>query len=309
MIEDLKGAVDRLIEQLRQNRGDLKLSARDFEGHTRGARFYPLLYMLTRVWKARDWQSDVELSSHLLGHLSRLELHHIFPKALLRTHHNGYSQAETNAIANFTFLTQETNLLVSNRNPAEYLEKFAEKNPGAIESHWIPMNRELWRLENYRDFLKERRELLAQAANEFLESLNAGEVPEQPEAAPVSDRGATIVPGGIAAAEEEELLIELNTWIVKQGLPEGEFLYELRDSESNEALAVLDLAWPDGLQEELSPPVALLVDEPAETEEAANRAGFRYFTDADEFRTYVKREILALDEETLKAAESRAPAR
>ena len=303
------GAVDRLIEQLRQNRGDLKLSARDFEGHTRGARFYPLLYMLTRVWKARDWQSDVELSSHLLGHLSRLELHHIFPKALLRAHHNGYSQAEINAIANFTFLTQETNLLVSNRNPAEYLEKFAEKNPGAIESHWIPMNRELWRLENYRDFLKERRELLAQAANEFLESLNAGEVPEQPEAAPVSDRGATIVPGGIAAAEEEELLIELNTWIVKQGLPEGEFLYELRDSESNEALAVLDLAWPDGLQEELSPPVALLVDEPAETEEAANRAGFRYFTDADEFRTYVKREILALDEETLKAAESRAPAR
>jgi len=37
---------------------------------------------------------------------------------------------------------------------------------------------------------------------------------------------------------------------------------ELTDLESGEPLAVLDLAWPEGLQAEQSEPVALLLDEP-----------------------------------------------
>ena len=32
--------------------------------------------------------------------------------------------------------------------------------PGSIESHWIPTDRRLWRLENYPEFLAERRRLL-----------------------------------------------------------------------------------------------------------------------------------------------------
>ncbi len=67
-------------------------------------------------------------------------------------------------------------------------------------------------------------------------------------------------------------------------------------------MAVLDLAWPDGLQAGLSVPVALLINEGPETEEAANRAGYRYFTDVDEFRAYVRREILAEDEDESEAA-------
>ena len=83
--------------------------------------------------------------------------------------------AEVNAIANFTFLTQETNLEVSDRDPSEYLEEYIQKQPGAVESHWIPMDRELWKVENYLKFLDARRELLAQAANSFLDSLIGGE--------------------------------------------------------------------------------------------------------------------------------------
>ncbi len=59
--------------------------------------------------------------------------------------------------------------------------------------------------------------------------------------------------------------------------------------------AIFDLAWPEGLGQGLSRPVALLLDEGPEIEEAANRAGFRFFTDIAEFRGYVRREILALD--------------
>ena len=52
---------------------------------------------------------------------------------------SGYQRAEVNAIANFTFLTQETNLKISNHDPAQYLEEFVTKQPGAVESHWIPI--------------------------------------------------------------------------------------------------------------------------------------------------------------------------
>src|SRR5690606_10357770 len=50
-IADPARALDRLIEQLRRDRGDLRLRANDFIGWSRGARFYPLTYMLTRVWR------------------------------------------------------------------------------------------------------------------------------------------------------------------------------------------------------------------------------------------------------------------
>ena len=58
---------------------------------------------------------------------------------------------------------------------------------------------------------------------------------------------------------------------------------------------MLDLAWPQGLQEEYSPKVALLINEDRETEERANRAGYRYFTEVNTFKSYVQREILAVE--------------
>jgi hypothetical protein len=289
-IEKTEGALDRLIAQLRQNRGDLKLKPEDFTGSSTGTRFYPLLYMMTRSAHAKDWGTGDELSNHLLGRMSALEVHHIFPKAML--YKNGATKKEANALANFTFLTKDTNLAVRDRNPAEYLKDYAEKNPGVIESHWIPMDRNLWKPENYLAFLGARRELLAQAANDFLQGLFAGSVAEQV-IAPVLERPPVSVSIETKVEDEEVVLRRCNKWIAEQGLPEGELMYELVDTESNEAIAILDLAWPNGLQEGLSQPVALLIDEPIEVEEAVNRAGFQFFSSVKALRGYVKREILA----------------
>lgn len=294
LIEESDGSLDRLITGLRQSRGDLRLVPEDFGGWSMGARFYPLLYMLTRVWGAKDWDTGVPLSQHLLGKLSNLQVHHVFPKALLYKH--GYSRSEVNAIANFTFLTQETNLLVSDRDPAEYLEHFAAQHPGAVESHWIPMDRELWRVENYPAFLEARRELLAKAANAFLDGLVGGAVPESPEAeVSFVDREVKLeYPGGVGSEEELELIASCNEWVVGQGLPEGEFLHELADPDTGAVIAVLDLAWPNGLQEGLSRPVALMIDEDSELEVAVQDRGFKCFTDVETFRTYVQEEILGV---------------
>jgi len=294
LIEETDGALDRLIEALRQVRGDLRLHASDFWGWSRGARFYPLLYLMTRVCHAKDWGSGIELSSHLLGHLARLELHHVFPKALLYKH--GYKRPDVNAIANFTFQTKETNLEISDRAPEDYFEEVEQQHPGALASHWIPMDRKLWKVEQYLDFLEARRDLLAQAANDFLDSLLAGSVPEtEGPAVSVLERVVPEVPGTIASEEEERLLRECNDWVAAQGLPPGELSYELADTTTGEPIAIFDLAWPDGLQEGLSEPVALLIDEDEETEQAANRARYRFFTNVASFRKYVEEDVLALN--------------
>ena len=293
LIEETDSAFDRLINQLRQNRGDLRVHPNDFSGWSRGARFYPLIYMMTRVCRARDWGTGLELSSHLLGKLNQLQIHHIFPKARLYEH--GYTRPEVNAIANFTFLTQESNLYFSDRTPADYLEEVAEKHPGALASHWIPMDRDLWKVENHLDFLAARQELLAQAANDFLDGLLAGEVPEAQLAPTVPDLRMR-VPGDVEGDEEEQLIRDCNAWVVEQGLPQGEMMYELIEPATGELQAILDLAWPNGLQEGYSQPVVLLIDESREIEEIVNRAGYLYFTDMDAFRRYVQQEVLALND-------------
>ena len=289
LIEEPVDSLDHLIGQLRQNRGDLRIHASDFRTSTRGSRFYPMLYMLTRVHGARDLDSGLPLHKHLLGHLMRLELHHIFPKAKLYTH--GYSRNEVNAVANFMFLTQDTNLAISNRDPAEYLAAFEERNPGVLASQWVPTDPRLWRYENYPAFLEERRRLLAEASNQFLDSLNAGTVPE-PEAMPTAITPVQRSSVVWDSADEESQLLEINQWVVDQGLPEGEFYFEHSDAETSKALLTIDLAWPDGLQVGLSQPAAILLNEDRETETLASQTGYRFFTHISSFKRYVENEIL-----------------
>lgn len=289
-IRDHDHALDELLGLLRRNRGDLKVKPEDFRGWSRGARFYPLLYLLTRVHGAKDWGSGLELTSHLLGQQNRLHIHHIFPKALL--YKAGYERSEVNAIGNFTFLTQETNLQVSDRDPAVYLPEYVAKSPGAVESHWIPTDPQLWQISRYRDFLAARRELLAQAANQFLESLYSGAVAETAPSPSILDQVVPPMPGSISDAAEELVLKSTNEWVVAQGLAEGELAFELQDAQTGEPLAYLDLAWPNGLQPGLTQPVALVLGEDGELHEIANRAGYRLFLSQDDLAQHIQREIL-----------------
>lgn len=298
LIQEADGALDRLIAQLRQNRGDLHIQPNDFLSWGRGARFYSLLYMMTCVHHAKDLDSGLELQAYLLGHLMRLELHHIFPKAKLYKF-GKYSKPEVNSLANFMFLTQDTNLQISDKDPEQYFSEYEELNPGVLASQWIPLDPVLWKYENYRDFLDARRELLAHAANDFLGSLYQGTVPEAQPVGEISiglSQTSDQIDLPSSTEEEETILLDLLQWVEQQQLSEGELYFELTDPDSGELHSVFDLAWPEGLQQRLSQPVALLLDEPHEVEVAANDAGFRYFTDTTAFKQYVLEEIVGTDE-------------
>ena len=89
------------------------------------------------------------------------------------------------------------------------------------------------------------------------------------------------------------MLLAANSWVVEQGLPEGELDCQLVNEDTGEFLAILDLAWPNGIQEGYSQPVALLIDEGMETKRLASEAGFRFYTDVESMKRYVRDEILA----------------
>lgn len=291
LIQQPNGSLDQLIGGLRTNRGDLRVHASDFVGWSQGARFYPLMYMLTRVCDARDWGTGLPLKAHLLSKMARLELHHIFPKALLYKH--GYERADVNALANFTFQTKKTNLELSDGDPGEYLPNVESQFPGTLASHWVPTDANLWRIERYREFLEARRGLLAVASNALLEQLYGAPLPAVPPAIDQIGSVQAPLPGGFADPEEEAMLREVREWVQGHGLPAGELAYELCDSDTGTPIAVFDLAWPDGLQQGLSRPVALLIDEDDKVHEAANQAGFLFFTDVDSFRRYAIERLAA----------------
>ena len=59
-----------------------------------------------------------------------------------------------------------------------------------------------------------------------------------------------------------------------QGLPRGVLAYDFADPDTGTQKAVFDLAWPSGIQEEFSQPVAVLLNERSETIAIASQAGF-----------------------------------
>lgn len=270
--------VEGLLRLIRQQRGDLNLTPEDFWGWSTGARFYPLLYLLTRMNHAKDFSSGLELTHVLLGKNSTLEVHHIFPKDVL--YKAGKTKAIVNSLANYAFLTKDTNLEILNKRPEEYMPYYAQKQPGALESNWIPVDPELWKVENYEIFLQKRRELLAKGANEFLQSLYNDSIPQ----ANIENFADRLAPN-VHDEEEENQLSEIANWMEENGLNSGERNYVIDDNGND---VVLDLAWPDGVQTGLSKPLALLLNESEDVYAAANRCGYTYLTNLQDFKEYVK---------------------
>lgn len=289
-LENPDGSLDRLLEQLRLWHAGLRVEPGHFTGWSLGARFYPVLYFLTRMGNACDWGMGIPLKAHMLGKMSKLEVHHIFPKAQL--YKRNYYRSEVNALANFCFQTKTTNLEISDRLPEEYFPVFEARHPGGLASQWIPNDPQLWKIENFREFLEARKHLQAEETNRRMAELLHGDnrwLAGPPAVVPT----LIDVPGGITSESEDEELETLNVWVEQQSLPRGVLSYDFADEETGEQKAVFDLAWPNGMQEGLSQPVAVLLNETPEIISIASGAGYRCFTRAEDFRHYVNNEILA----------------
>src|SRR5690606_22988878 len=110
--------------------------------------------------------------------------------------------------------------------------------------------------ENYRDFLDARKELLAAATNACLASLLHDDVSLLDGGRPTRTADRVLL-GGIASEDEARELESLNDWVVGQGFARGEMAFDHVDPDTGEQRAILDLVWPNGVQAELTEPVAI----------------------------------------------------
>jgi hypothetical protein len=161
------GTCNDLISILERQFGRLSFDSGDLIGKGKRSPLFSMSYLAVKSNGGKDWYSGLALSQNNKGKAHKIEFHHIFPRALLQK--ANYEKAETNEIANMAFLGGKTNRRIAAKNPAEYLAGIVkERGEQALSSQFVPLDRELWKIENYRQFLSARRELLADAINKFV---------------------------------------------------------------------------------------------------------------------------------------------
>ncbi len=154
-----------LIHDLRQSVGRLEVSPDDLDDAGVRSAFFLGMYLASRKNEAVDWFYNVKLSTTNLGTDHALELHHIFPRAVVR---DVYPKQDVNELANIAFLSKKPNIEIAATTPGDYLSTVPEER---LKQQFVPMDRELWKLERFQDFLAARRRLLADGINAFLRSL------------------------------------------------------------------------------------------------------------------------------------------
>lgn len=161
------GNVAMLMEPVKRQFGRLHVEPGDLVGRGVSSPLFSLTYLALKAAGAKDWYSGLGLSLTHQGKLHFIQWHHIIPKSLLKD--KGYETGEINEIANMAFITGQTNRRISNKEATQYLEQvIAKQGVAALESQCVPTDPALWSTEAYREFLKKRREALAQRMNEFI---------------------------------------------------------------------------------------------------------------------------------------------
>lgn len=161
------GSVSDLLEILERQFGRMLFNVGDIKGKGKRSPLFAMAYLAVKKNSGKDWITGIVINKGTKGKSHKIEFHHIFPKKLLQEY--GYDTSEINEIANMAFIGGRTNRRISAKNPEEYLAEIVDKmGEEALISQFVPLDRSLWKIENYRDFLIARRELLINRINEFL---------------------------------------------------------------------------------------------------------------------------------------------
>jgi len=152
-----------------------------------GSRFLRLmLWLLLFRSNASDWVDGTHLGYDKTGSPITASFlpqwHHIYPRSVLRQ--AGRSDDDIHALANITVLNERTNVnRLAGKEPWCYIREHKISRE-SLEAHLVPDRfakavetgrlEEQWSVRNYDDFIRERAQLLAMKANEFLDYLRSG---------------------------------------------------------------------------------------------------------------------------------------
>ncbi|MFN8066604.1 MAG: hypothetical protein U0P82_17575 [Vicinamibacterales bacterium] len=160
------GGASELLDRLRLQVGRLDIAPEELEGRNQRSALFKAMFMAFRADGACDWHSNLAIALGHHGAQHRLQFHHIFPKAVLKSR---FTSREADDIANLAFIGGKTNRQISDKAPAEYFPKLLYKNgQAAFEAQCIPTRLDLLGVDRYKEFLVERRRLIAARLNAFL---------------------------------------------------------------------------------------------------------------------------------------------
>ena len=165
IIREGRSAAD-LIEQLRLQVGRLEVLTDDLEGLNQRSSLFKAMFLAFQAAGAQDWKSKLAISLNHAGAKDRLQFHHIWPKARLKSK---YAAKEINDISNLCFISGKLNREIRDRAPADYLRAILESPDASIlESQCIPTDPALLEGGAYLDFIAARRTLVSERLNAFL---------------------------------------------------------------------------------------------------------------------------------------------
>ena len=160
------GSVDDLISKLESQFGRLDIQATDLVGSNQRSSLFRTLFIALEKDGAQDWATSLKISLDSSGLQNKLQYHHIFPKAVLKSK---FKKREIDDLANLAFIGGKTNREISNKEPIKYLPKMIkEYGKDVFVKHLIPLDEELYKIENYPKFLEVRRGLITKRLNEIL---------------------------------------------------------------------------------------------------------------------------------------------
>jgi len=167
---------EELIANIISKAGRIRVQAGDLKGKGKTSPFFNVAYVADCSAGAIDWFNGMKLVTDNVGAKYAIEAHHIFPVSRLYKEggldsDNRADVAKANEIANLAFLTKEANLKVSDNLPSVYFPRILQNYPSALAAQFVPQDPRLWEIENYDAFLEERRNLIAEGINKFMEDL------------------------------------------------------------------------------------------------------------------------------------------
>lgn len=172
--QDLKAiesadSIKGMVANLRKDVPSFDITPEMIEGKYQRHSFLPLIFTISRKKNAKDWFTGTVLSSTNVGTENRLELHHIFPKAVLKEN-GAFKPHEIDDIANIAFLSKRANIAILKSKPQDYLAKIEKDR---LKTQHVPLIADLWRVDKFSDFIAERRSLLTKAVNEYMREIGA----------------------------------------------------------------------------------------------------------------------------------------
>lgn len=135
------------------------------KGHPYARAFLLLLSAETPLDLLKGTRVDTGVA---LSAFNKKEYHHVFPQAFLKRRE--LSADRINTMLNFCFLPADSNKQISARQPSDYFFNLVPSGryQEILKSNLLPLNKEIYRGDDYDKFLAERAALLIQKVNELI---------------------------------------------------------------------------------------------------------------------------------------------